>query len=197
MSVPIPFSNPTTPIPEDDDPHVHSSPSFDYHDERRMHLKDEIWMSHHLARLPPPSLSSSTGSLGAEMPKPNEPTMSRVTPSSFAYGGERMTDRSPSAFHPRPLSKQNLDEKNGLQFSGQQEDHEGAGYLNPRTGSMLTPSTEEDGDMDPAGGTIHRTELDVQERLDLEEEAAARALRDPHVPQQPPLSTQNQTEAGG
>ncbi|WVF70620.1 hypothetical protein IAT40_005412 [Kwoniella sp. CBS 6097] len=48
--------------------HVHHSPAFDYHEERRLHLKDEIWLSHNLPRLPPSTVSeagsSSTTSKG-------------------------------------------------------------------------------------------------------------------------------------
>ena len=42
--------------------------------------------------------------------------------------------------------------------------------------SMLSPSSPEDGDLDPAPSLLHRRERDDQERLDLEEEMRERVM---------------------
>ncbi|WWC99695.1 hypothetical protein V866_006600 [Kwoniella sp. B9012] len=63
--LPIPARYPHADL--EDNAHIHSSPAFDYHEERRLHLQDEIWLSHNLPRLPPSTVSeagSSTSKAG-------------------------------------------------------------------------------------------------------------------------------------
>lgn len=159
-----------TPDNGEDRGDIHGSPSFDYHEERRLHLKDEIWLSHHLPRLPPPDLSesvSSISSLDGVRALRNKPVPSDITPSSQAI------DASPSAFHPRGIAIP------AGEARGSGEEHkEGKSWTDrgfPGS-SMLSPSGPEDGDLDPGPTLIHRTELDDQERLDLEEEERERML---------------------
>lgn len=174
-------SNPHTPDPDPEDFTLpiqsNPSPSFDYHEERRLHLKDEIWLSHHLPRLPPPTLTSI---------------------STSHKSGE--SDPSPSAFHPHSMGQVDLDEgssshlQNGgssMSMSSNTTDVNPTanGKYNPppppvpppktsrhqsRQSSMLSPAPM--GDMDPAASLIHRRELDEQERLDLEEEKRERGI---------------------
>ncbi|WVO12977.1 AMP deaminase [Cryptococcus depauperatus] len=53
---------------------VRSSPAFDYHARQRQLLNDEMWMSHHLTRLPPPSV---------KMEEPAAGYGGRIVPSDF------------------------------------------------------------------------------------------------------------------
>ena len=153
---------------EDDKPNPGISPSFDYHEERRLHLKDEIWLSHHLPRLPPAAVSDSDGNLSSSF-EGSKPIPSRHIPGQINVGGAS-TDASPSAFHPKGAS---LPQAEG-QWLGKNTTFPSAqGYFGTST---LSPSGPENGDLDPAPTLIHRQELDDQERLDLEEEAAERAL---------------------
>ncbi|ORX35953.1 hypothetical protein BD324DRAFT_512747 [Kockovaella imperatae] len=128
----IPIPQPSTPVGDDDTPPngpahpVDVSPSFDYHDERRLHMNDEIWLSHHLPRLPPASLNDKQGfypgSIGSSSVTPGSmspsnhfaqsagPSLSssprlerkakeRAIPSHVSIG-QPLQDASPSAFHP-------------------------------------------------------------------------------------------------
>ena len=117
----IPIVHPSTPMADDDaangGPPPNVSPSFDYHEERRLHLQDEIWMSHHLPRLPPASVqdpstntSIAVGSLSPTALMGTDPSQivrspprerkakERPIPSNVALG-QPMSDVSPSAFH--------------------------------------------------------------------------------------------------
>jgi len=166
---PSPTVGPLTPSVDEE---VRSSPSFDYHQERRLQLKDEIWLSHHLPRLPPKTDDDGNPAV----PKAGlatSPGRSRQTPKDIMIGVSQALDPSPSAFHPgntemelgnvqrgwRSMSMNEDDEE------GQQEDHRHGGLRD-----MLSPN------MSPQETMIHRTELDDQERLDLEEEAREREI---------------------
>ncbi|WVW82319.1 hypothetical protein I302_104325 [Kwoniella bestiolae CBS 10118] len=201
---PVPSPSPL-PIPSryphedlEDNAHVHSSPAFDYHEERRLHLKDEIWLSHNLPRLPPSTISeagSSTGKL-AEMSTSARLGMSPghfMTTSPLNHTKPMPTGTSPGEVDLGNQGK-NL-EKGGQSMSLTQDnqeqdkdDHEEESdfssrfqrqaQINPaeRHSSMLSPSGPEYGDLDPAPSIIHRQERDKQEELDLEEEAREREL---------------------
>jgi len=166
---PSPTVGPLTPSVDEE---VRSSPSFDYHQERRLQLKDEIWLSHHLPRLPP-----KTDDDGAPtVPKASlasSPGRSRQTPKDIMIGVSQALDPSPSAFHPGNTESEfgNV-QRGGRSMSmneddedGQQEDHRHGG-----PGNMFSPN------LSPPETMIHRTELDDQERLDLEEEARERDI---------------------
>lgn len=159
----------------------HISPSFDYHEERRMHLQDEIWLSHHLPRLPPPALGESVSSLASSFEATRQGRQ-RTAPGDISLGGTSV-DASPSAFHPRPNVAPDADQLRRLAQPWKNPDEEGdMKYQNVSAAqafpgsSMMSPSGPEDGDLDPAATLIHRTELDDQERLDLEEEARERMI---------------------
>jgi AMP deaminase len=159
-----------TPDNGEDRADVHGSPSFDYHEERRLHLKDEIWLSHHLPRLPPPALSESVSSIAS---LDGTRTLRTKTAPSETVPSSQTIDASPSAFHPRGMTI-----PAGEARAGGEEVKEGKSWTDrgfPGS-SMLSPSGPEDGDLDPAPTLIHRTELDEQERLDLEEEERERML---------------------
>lgn len=215
MSVPIPRQNSAslaTPIDspmnnEAEDPmaaETHASPSFDYHEERRLHLKDEIWLSHHLPRLPPPSITDVSSSLG------NSPSSSflienhlknsrsnpnleaglkqtRAVPGDINVSGSSPLDPSPSAFHPKPAGQRkhdgHIDLGKNLQSGGAGMWMDGAdgSKSDPQNSEypgsgMVSPSGPDSGDLDPRGSMVHREELDDQERLDLAEEARERGL---------------------
>lgn len=199
VSIPSPVQSPMTPRADDDRAaNIHSSPSFDYHEERRLHLKDEIWLSHHLPRIPPSSIpasvtSSPRASDDASTSRAKAATGSTIIPSS--NGGS--VDTAPSTSIPRPLSTkphatangdmglgigvgQNLlNGGSGMSMSsssaaGGDDTDEGQQRPNPHLGNMISPS--EDGSMDPTPTLIHRKELDEQERLDLEAEKRERMI---------------------
>ena len=194
IPTPSPGPAPLTPEPEEDRPgRIHASPSFDYHEERRLHLKDEIWLSHHLPRLPPPTVTEGGGSASVSPESTLRPTTKRATPANLVLQHDDPNSASPSAFHPRP---------NHLRPYGDQDPHDGVSPADPSPfklrstspndvatahprasaieafpgSSMLSPSGPGDGDLDPAPAMIHRQELDDQEKLDLEEEETERAL---------------------
>jgi len=88
-------------------------------------------------------------------------------------GVSQALDPSPSAFHPGNTESEfgNV-QRGGRSMSmneddedGQQEDHRHGG-----PGNMFSPN------LSPPETMIHRTELDDQERLDLEEEARERDI---------------------
>lgn len=172
-----------TPDVDDERAAHHTSPSFDYHEERRLHLKDEIWLSHHLPRLPPPALSESVSSLASSLDA-IRPGRHRTAPGDISLGGQSI-DASPSAFHPRApvnaavdqdqLRRLNQPWKNPDEEADTRYQNVSAVQAFPGS-SMMSPSGPEDGDLDPAASFIHRTELDDQERLDLEEEARERKI---------------------
>lgn len=192
---PSPFPSPLPiPAPSYEDhlnggPHPHSSPAFDYHEERRTHLKDEIWMSHHLPRLPPPSASEAgssvrtdTGSSFKNRMAPGDyfdtsnptgparqlspkasfnPSVLRANMSNIEKGGEGMTMRE------HEVDPDVNDLGTALRQATLRLDKES---------TMLSPSGPEYGDLDPAPALAHRKEMDAQERLDLEEEKKEKEL---------------------
>lgn len=166
---------PTTPIDnEEDGPTAHISPSFDYHEERRLHLKDEIWLSHHLPRLPPSAISDAESSLASSSEPPKAIPERRK--SVHIPGGGDVPDPRAAAF-PRGSS---IPKADGEWLSRTPEterryQHISAAQAFPGS-SIVSPSGPEYGDLDPAASLIHRQELDSQERLDLEEEAREREL---------------------
>lgn len=151
------------PTPPSPDPH--SSPSFDYHEQRRLHLKDEVYFSHRLPRLPPPALGEGSGSVtGAR---------SQTMPSGQVAGA----DISPSAFHPiapytnmRKLTlDQDEDDQGGI--SGEEEED--------RIGMEGLPKKKKTAPLHmlhPQSDGQEPVERDAQERLDLEEERRERLL---------------------
>ncbi|RSH92905.1 hypothetical protein EHS25_008351 [Saitozyma podzolica] len=185
-SQPSPALAPLTPDAEGSrTPNTRASPSFDYHEERRLHLKDEIYFSHHLPRLPPPSLPQSP-SMAPRQPivdlSRSVPTLGQEVTLPSTAGGP-----SPSAFHPRNIDDgmSNLKLGGALMEHAEAEDGEArsqsAGLREhtprpERASTMLSPSGPDSGDLDPLASVIHRQELDSQERLDLEEEAREREM---------------------
>ena len=163
-----------TPELEDDQLDLATSPSFDYHEERRLHLKDEIWLSHHLPRLPPAALSESVSSLASSSDFPRGPRTGNV-PADIQIGGQT-ADASPSAFHPKGLSIPRSD--GHVQGMPQREAdvHRGFQPISFPGSSVLTPNGPEDSDNYGPPTMIHREELDDQERLDLEEEERERQM---------------------
>ena len=103
-SQPVDVPQPSTPQAEEYtsnlNAHTNTSPSFDYHDERRLHLNDEIWLSHHLPRLPPSSVSNQSGLSDDRGERINK---ERGLPSQVAIR-EHANDASPSAFHPTDMT---------------------------------------------------------------------------------------------
>ncbi|WVQ85607.1 hypothetical protein IAT38_007773 [Cryptococcus sp. DSM 104549] len=176
---------------DDHAPPLHSSPAFDYHQERRLHLQDETWMSHHLPRLPPSSISEAgssssrteygTSLKGRMMPgdldtspralsrqRPLSP-MAQTSSLASSYGNLERGGDGMAMTH--SLSS-DAEGDNGEDLSASFQRQAKINALS----SMVSPSGPEDGDLDPAASIIHREERDKQERLDLEEEAAEREL---------------------
>jgi AMP deaminase len=169
---PSPTVGPLTPSVDDE---VRSSPSFDYHQERRLQLKDEIWLSHHLPRLPPKT-DDDGAPTGPKAVPPTSPGRSRTTPKDLMIGVSQALDPSPSAFHPpkNDLELGNV-QRGGRSMSMDDDDGEEEEEEDHRHGGsrdMLSPMSS----MSPKDTMIHRTELDDQERLDLEEEAREREI---------------------
>lgn len=233
ISIPLSSSGPDTPLSPDPEGYrpinPSSSPSFDYHQERRLHLKDEIYFSHHLPRLPPPALPQSIPGSGASQQQGSDAYASRASsgpaspvdtrnnilaagPGSGLRGpmGTRptanapvmplSTGMSPIAFHTRNLGDSIASMRDlNLGSSYTQGMHQGSSdgernlYYQAESGpehdpegsrsTMFSPSAPEDGDLDPRRSFIHRTELDSQERLDLEEEARERMLMGQQYPE--------------
>ena len=77
-------------------------------------------------------------------------------------GGRGMSKRAGTQ------SEDDTDDDDGLD----QRHH--VGHVGPS--AMLSPSSPEDGDMDPAASLLNRRERDDQERLDLEEEMRERVM---------------------
>ncbi|WVR05899.1 AMP deaminase [Kwoniella sp. DSM 27419] len=180
------------------------SPSFDYHEERRLHLKDEIWLSHHLPRLPPSSVSEAGSSVSkGDQQSTSFKSRNGMTPGQMLNHNEGAGPTSPlahtSTLTPSKASPgevdlgergRNLEQGGGgmaMRESSPSKDQEEADlshrfqsqaqiHPSPRQSSMLSPSEPEDGDLDPAASIIHRQERDAQERLDLEEEARERQM---------------------
>ncbi|KAK8865925.1 AMP deaminase [Kwoniella newhampshirensis] len=201
---PIPRSAypPHTPDDLDDAaPHLHASPAFDYHEERRLHLKDEIWLSHHLPRLPPSTVSdagssSSKTELGTSMksrtvpgdlelgalPLPRRQSQTLQRPSG-SPGQVNLGDKGANleqgggGMSMRSTSSANQNEVTGNDdLSTRFERQVNFGPSGDEKSSLLSPSGPENGDLDPEPAITHRQELDDQERLDLEEEARERGL---------------------
>lgn len=178
---PSPTVAPLTPPADDEDQarQTRSSPSFDYHQERRLHLKDEIWLSHHLPRLPPQPTSDEIGAANGGLS--TSPKRARTTPKDIMMNHEtHVMDPSPSAHHPARKEMDLPDLQRGGRSMSLDEDEDEADHVRDdarkeRTGSdMLSPAFA--GEMDPRPAMIHRRELDSQERLDLEEERAEREI---------------------
>jgi len=167
---PSPTVGPLTPSVDDD---VRASPSFDYHQERRLQLKDEIWLSHHLPRLPPKT-DEDGAHAGPKAGLSTSPGRSRTTPHELMIGVSQALDPSPSAFHP---PKQEIElgnvQRGGRSMSMDDDEGDEEEEEDHRHGPMLTPDMSS---MLPQDTMIHRTELDDQERLDLEEEAREREI---------------------
>lgn len=204
----IDISRPNTPPT----PAVHSSPSFDYHEERRLHLQDEIYFSHRLPRLPPPALEQSVTSGN---------NWASVQSSSAGRSENGVSaDASPSAFHPvAPFTQMRsltLDEEEAEEH-GEGEDEEASQARSPMemsggkeveydglpSGSRAGHPTYETptsrlaapfSDADAKTQLLDRKEQDEQERLDLEEEKRERLLAEGIAPgsgAQPGASTVN------
>ncbi|WWD17887.1 AMP deaminase [Kwoniella shandongensis] len=207
---PIPRSAYASHTPDDLDdaaPHVHASPSFDYHEERRLHLKDEIWLSHHLPRLPPSTVSdagssSSKTDFGTSLktrmtvgdfdagalplPRRQSQTLQQSSVSTSPGGGQvdlgskgGNLEKGGGSMAMRAASPNNQDEPAGNDdLSTRFQRQVNFGPTGDERSSMLSPSGPENGDLDPAPALIHRTELDDQERLDLEEEGRERGMEE-------------------
>lgn len=139
-------------------PQTRASPSFSFHEERRLLKSDEYWLSHKLPRLPPAALATSpTASMDALMQS------TRSAPE----------DTKPSPSHMLHASDESEEEEDlGPHGTGA---YHGLGAP-ARSNSMLSPSGPEYGDYDPIGIEVHRNELNYDERLGLEEEREERAL---------------------
>ena len=193
VPIPSPAVTPLTPELEDrQSTQLHTSPAFDYHEERRLHLKDEIWLSHHLPRLPPPSIPETSSS--SPQP-PSDPVVEQVSalPDNAAVD-ERHVVHSSLKYQ---RNKEDEDDEMGLgRTVGRNLQAGGAGmgistsspvggdatgehdqvYKRTHYHASIIPSELDDGDLDPARTLIHRQELDEQERLDLEAEKRERFI---------------------
>ena len=183
LSTVSPTQEPLTPEPVDNRRiSVHASPSFDYHEERRRHLNDEIWLSHHLPRLPPSSIPAEASSSS----RPSGEGLA-VNAAVQVEKSARLDDR---ARYTRPSTigrPEDTDGEMGLGIGvGGNLQNGGAGMA---TGSISAaggddtdertpddPSGMEDGALRPAQKMIHRAELDDQERLDLAAERRERII---------------------
>ncbi|OCF33342.1 AMP deaminase [Kwoniella heveanensis BCC8398] len=197
--LPIPARYGRDDLDDNESEHVHHSPAFDYHEERRLHLKDEIWLSHNLPRLPPSTISeagsSSTTSKG-ELGHSFKSSRLGMTPGDIETSPLARTSAIPPSPGQVDLGSRGGNLERGGQGmsmravspSGEDRERDHEDELNARfqqqaqiqlpqpQSSMLSPSGPEDGDLDPAPSIIHRQERDKQERLDLEEEARERQL---------------------
>ncbi|ORY32318.1 hypothetical protein BCR39DRAFT_523929 [Naematelia encephala] len=174
----IPPSTPLVPVDEGfPTGSLNASPSFDYHEERRLHEQSATWLAHHLPRLPPAMVGVSTS--------PKSLRSARVDragpPSDIPGGKDAKSDPSPSAFHPKSDDKENQAVDIGpsaggnLQQGGNRMSFEGYEHEGDQ-GQSAMQSPSPFNDLDPAPTMIHRREIDTQERLDLEEEDRERAL---------------------
>ncbi|KIR56318.1 AMP deaminase [Cryptococcus gattii Ru294] len=186
---PLPIPTPTYEQDLNDPPHAHSSPAFDYHEERRTHLKDEIWMSHHLPRLPPPSASEAGSSVRTDA---GTSFKSRMAPgdyfdtSSPTGPGRQLSPKA--SFNPSVLRANMSNVEKGGEGMTMREQDAGpdvndlgtalrqATLRLDKESTMLSPSGPEYGDLDPGPVLLHRQERDAQERLDLEEENQEKEL---------------------
>ncbi|ODO07208.1 hypothetical protein L198_00787 [Cryptococcus wingfieldii CBS 7118] len=190
--LPSPLPIPTTAYRrhEDLEDHEHSSPAFDYHQERRLHLKDEIWMSHHLPRLPPASVSEAGSSVKTETGTSYKNKMAPGDYFEFTSPSARVRQLSPKASF-KNLTKPDFGNVarggDGMarydteEAPNEEDDFAGAfqrrASIQPEPQStLLSPSGPEYGDLDPAASIIHRRERDQQEALDLEEERKEKEL---------------------
>lgn len=142
-------------------PQTRASPSFSFHEERRLLKSDEYWLSHKLPRLPPAALATSpTASMDALM-QSTRSNASQHSPTSTKHDvhDDAQSDES--------------DEDLGPHGTGA---YHGLNSAPARGNSMLSPSGPEYGDLDPIDVQIHRNELNFDERLGLEEETEERAL---------------------
>lgn len=139
-------------------PQTRASPSFSFHEERRLLKSDEYWLSHKLPRLPPAALATSpTASMDALMQSTRSSAHSPTSAKHDVH--DTQSDES--------------DEDLGPHGTGA---YHGLGSAPARGNSMLSPSGPEYGDLDPIDVQIHRNELNYDERLGLEEETEERAL---------------------
>lgn len=144
---------PTPPYSENPSPpESRASPSFSFHEERRLLKSDEYWLSHKLPRLPPASLSTSP-SVGLNEGLANL----SMSVSSAASGG--------------------MNYARTLELDAEDGDEAASGHRpiqQNRQSTMLIPS--EDSGLDPTAILHHRLEHDKDERLALEEEDREREL---------------------
>ena len=185
--IPSPIPTPLTPEPKERELNgIHSSPSFDYHEERRLYLKDEIWLSHNLPRLPPATLSDSTtvafvSSEGSSTPKANLASPKRSS-------GHSVTSDPASKEEEAEVGggigiKENL-RNGGAGMSSTSSSSAGGDDIAVRSerlrsdlsSDMLSSSLPEGAEIDRTSTLIHREELDVQERLDLAAEKQERLI---------------------
>ncbi|ODN84531.1 AMP deaminase [Cryptococcus amylolentus CBS 6039] len=190
--LPDPLPIPTTAYRrhQDLEDHEHSSPAFDYHQERRLHLKDEIWMSHHLPRLPPTSVSEAGSSVRTETGTSYKNKMAPGDYLEFTSPSARVRQLSPKASFKNITQPEFGNVARGgdgmalddtQEAPNEEEDFAGAfqrrASIQPEPQStLLSPSGPEYGDLDPAASIIHRQERDQQEALDLEEERKEKEL---------------------
>ena len=197
-----------------DTPQEHGSPSFDYHEERRLHLKDEIYFSHRLPRLPPPAIPGASGSYDDKRSGPlshsfhggsDSMSASFHSAHSAAHSASMAgpsAGASPSAFHPTGPQYQmrNLSLDDGAPAHGAARAQvatygqvpgpgTGQGYSQGRS-DMASSGTY--GTRDPRPTLLHRKEMDSQERLDLQEERREKVLAE--HPEQLRMSAMNQPQ---
>lgn len=145
-------------------PQTRASPSFSFHEERRLLKSDEYWLSHKLPRLPPAALATSpTASMDALM---------QSTRSNASASGTQQSPTKSTSQHP-PSDESEEEEDLGPHGTGA---YHGLASAPARGNSMLSPSGPEYGDLDPIDVQIHRNELNYDERLGLEEEREERAF---------------------
>lgn len=191
LPIPLPVNTPLTPEAQDERTlNVHSSPSFDYHEERRLHLKDEIWLSHHLPRLPPSSIPSTVASSPRATTEDSTANSSRATPKSVMANGDGVGESSRRLNGEMGLGigiGRNLHNAGALMSMssadpvGREEGEESSrSPIIPEPFTKLSPCESEDEPscVGPEPTLIHRRELDDQERLDLEAERMEKELSD-------------------
>lgn len=171
-----------------------SSPSFDYHQERRLHLKDEIYFSHHLPRLPPPSLTDeypgqAAGGLSPSAPAPTAlAAAGAISPSSISAAGPGSGLRgpsgsrtanvsplasgvSPSAFHPRSL---------GNSIASMRDLHLGPSYQQQPPQGM--PSTSSSRSATPTGDQ-HDMYYQSESGMEHDPESSRSTMFSPSAPE--------------
>lgn len=169
-----------TPSDLETPPVTGASPSFSFHEERRLLKSDEYWLSHKLPRLPPAAMATSpTASMDALMQSTrSSPTRARNSSTTNPPSPVKSTHTAKST--PPPNDREQDVNTHAIESDSSEDlgPHGTGAYhgLSRRRGSTRTLSGAEFGDYDPSGVDQHRNRLNYDEALGLEEEKEERAL---------------------